>query len=153
MEVPQEVLEDLQTIRQDFELRWNPTAVLNRAGSFDAEGNPKAQPIYEPRFELWDRDPQGRHYMVMRVQEPDGSFRFPDQRMVDHLKMVNPERYGGNVAAMVKALVDDPTALRELGTQKDTDDLIEAVANWAEWCETPKSGSGISFRGKRILSG
>jgi len=153
MEIPKQLVEDLKKVRRNFELRLNPKAVCVNAAHIDACGLKRGDAVFDPRFELWDKDPYGKEYKVMTVQESDGSFRFPDQRLVDHLNKVNPEHYGGNLHAMVAALIDDPEALRELGTKKDTDELIDSVAKWAEWCETPKSGSALSKRGRRLLSG
>jgi hypothetical protein len=150
MEVPESVALGLRNIRSGLHLRWNVAAVKRPTG-FDATGKPLEMEV-EPRFELWDTDPQGQDYMVMRVQNEDGSFRFPDDRLVERMGRLNPERYGGNVHRMLQAQVDDPETLRELGTQKDTDDLIESVVKWAEWYGTVKSAAGLTYRGSRLFS-
>ena len=147
---PDYVDQELRNIREDFELRWNPKAVLVKAGSYDATGKLR-DPVYEPRFELWDRDPNGRDYRVMRLQHPDGSFRAPGQWLITHLQKINPARYGGNLERMLRELEEHNT-LKEVGTIKDSDDLIEAASNWAAWHETPKSGAALTYRGKRLLS-
>lgn len=150
-EVPEHVAEGLRSIREGLHLRWNPKGKLVKTGSYDSTGRLK-DPVYDPRWELWDVDPQGAEYMVMRLQNTDGSFRPPGDWLVHHVNRLNPARYGGNVAAMLEELLEAPEALRELGTEKDTDDLFEAVGKWGEWCATPKSGAALTNRGKRLLS-
>ena len=89
---------------------------------------------------------------TMRVNNIDGSFRPVGDWLVAYINMLNPEKWGGDVGAMIRALIDDPTALQECGTEKDSDDLIDAASRWAEWVETPKSGAALMHRGKRLLS-
>lgn len=151
MEIPDYLIDGLRDIREGLHFRWNPTAVLVETGDFDVNGRPR-KIEYEPRFEIWDTDPYGREYMVMRVQHPDGSFRMPDEKLIEQIWRLHPEKYDGKIEKLVQAQIDDPELLREIGTKKDSDDMIEAVANWAQWCETPKSGAALSFRGKRLLS-
>jgi len=152
MEAPAHITEGLQSIRSGFNLRWNVRAVLIKTGSYDVNGKAR-EAEYEPRWELWDVDPDGQEYMVMRLQNPDGSFRPPGDWLVQHIWKIHPGRYGGSVEKMLKALMEEPEVLREIGTMKDSDDAIDAAANWAAWTQTPKSGSGLSYRGKRMLSG
>lgn len=152
MEAPEHIDEGLRNIRSGMHLRWNPRAVLTVEGGLDINGLKIKDPEYDPRWEVWDTDPQGAEYMVMRVQTVEGGFRPVGEWLVNHIGMLNPEKWGGNTEAMVQALIDDPTALQEAGTQKDSDDLIDAAGNWAAWAEVPKSGAGINFRGKRLLS-
>ena len=151
MEAPEHIQEGLKNIRQDMHLRWNPTAVCIDKGVIGAVGQIR-KPKYDGRFEVWDKDPDGNEYMVMRVQNMDGSFRPPGEWLLEHIGMVNPERYNGDIETMIAELVDKPEALRECGTQKDSDDLIEAVSKWAQWVATPKSGVALKNRGHRLLS-
>lgn len=151
MEVPEHIAEGLRNIRGGMHLRWEPRAVLTAEGGLDVNGLKIKDPEYDPRWEVWDTTPDDLEYMVMRVQEVDGSFRHADDRLLQHIGMLNPERWS-SADAMVQALIDDPTALQEAGTMKDSDDLIDAASKWAAWAELPKSGAGMAFRGKRILS-
>jgi hypothetical protein len=152
MEAPTHVLEGLHGIRSTFSLRYNPEAILVSAGSFDVNGKAR-RAQYEPRWELWDIDPQGRDYMVMRLQNPDGTSRPPGDWLVQHIWKIHPGRYDGSVEKMLQALMEEPETLREIGTMKDSDDAIDAASKWAAWTQTPKSGSGLIYRGKRMLSG
>lgn len=152
MEVPEHIAEGLRNIRSGLRLQWNPRAVLTAAGGLDANGLKVKDPEYEPRWELWDTDPEGHDYMVMRVQNVDGSFRYIGDWLVEYVGMLNPAKWGGDIHAMIEALIDDPTALQEAGTEKDSDDLIDAAARWAAWVGTPKSGAALSHRGHRLLS-
>jgi hypothetical protein len=133
-------------------LEWNPRAVLTVEGGIDINGATIKDPEYDPRWEVWDTSPDGMDYMVMRVQTVDGEFRPVGDWLVHHIGMLNPEKWGGDVGAMVTALIDDPTALQEAGTEKDSDDLIDAATKWATWAATPKSGAVLDYRGKRPLS-
>ena len=152
MEVPEHIAEGLSNIRETLHLRWNPLAVLRRPGDIDANGHVVTEAEYEPRWELWDTDADGKEYMVMRVQTVEGEFRPVGEWLVEHIWKIHPARYGGDVHKMVQAQIDDPDTLRELGTQKDIDNLIEAVSQWAAWVAVPKSAAGLSYRGRRILS-
>jgi hypothetical protein len=147
MEAPAHILESLRNVRSGFWLKWNPKAVLLEPGMFDGVGNLKA-PKYDPRWELWDTDPDGRDYMVMRLQTEDGGFRAPGEWLVVHINRFNPEKYGGSVVKMLRALEGEAEALKEIG-EKDFDDLAGAAANWCAWLNTPKSAAGLSFRGIR----
>lgn len=149
--VPDYVSEGLKDIRADMHLRWNPKAVLTKPGSYDAVGKLR-EPEYEPRWEVWDKDPEGGEYMIMRLQHMDGEFRQPGQWLLDRIQMLDPARYGGDPAKLVQEMVEHPELLREAGTQKDSDDLIEAISRAAQWSETPKSAAGLKFRGKKLLS-
>lgn len=151
MEVPEHIAEGLRNIRSGMHLRWEPRAVLLVEGGLDINGLVIKDPEHDPRWEVWDTTPEGQEYMVMRVQNVDGSFRQVGDWLVHHIGMLNPERWD-SAEAMVAALIDDPTALRESGTEKDSDDLIDAASKWAAWVETPKSGALLDFRGKRLLS-
>lgn len=137
MEVPEGVLIDLKAIRPTFHFRWNERAALVTTGRYDATGAVR-NPEYEGRWELWDTDPENTDYMVMRIQHPDGSFRHPGQWLVDRMRFMNPERWAGDVHKMLEELIDAPEVLREAGTERDQDDLIEMVGNWAEWVYAPK---------------
>lgn len=151
MEVPAHLKQALSDIREGLHFVWNPKAILKKKGGISAEGNVKSAE-YEPRFEIWDTDPYGKLYMVMRVQHEDGSFRMPDDRLIEHIWHIHPEKYGGSLNKLVQANIENPEHLRDLGTQKDSDDAIDAAARWAQWCETPKSGPAIKHRGKKLLS-
>jgi hypothetical protein len=151
MEVPDYVVEGLTNIREGLHLRWNPRAVMVKEGKYDAQGK-LVDPTFDPRWELWDTDPNGKEYRVMRLQLPDGSFRPPGQWLIDRIWKLHPARYNNDVHKMARELIDDPELFREIGTKKDSDDAIEAAANWAQWVATPKSGRALSYRGKRLLS-
>ena len=151
MEAPQHIQDGLRDIREGLHLRWNPRAVLLDPGKIDAFGK-NSEPTYDPRFELWDTTPDGLEYMVMRVQDPEGEFRYPGEWLLEHIWKLHPARYNNDINKLVLAQLDDPDTLREIGTKKDSDDLIDAVANWAAWVATPKSAAGLANRGKRILS-
>lgn len=150
--IPDYVLSGLKDIRADMHLRWNPTAKLAKAGDIDATGKVRA-PEYEPRWELWDKDPEGAEYMIMRLQwDETEAFREPGQWLLDRAKFMNPERWGGDLNKMMQELVEHPELLREAGTEKDSDDLIEAIARAASWHATPKSAAALTNRGKALLS-
>jgi hypothetical protein len=136
-EAPESVVIDLKAIRSTFELRFNPTSIMRRPGSIDAEGG-IVLPECEPRWELWDTSAEGKHYRVMKLQEEDGSYRQPGQWLIDHLRFFNPERFNGDVNLMLMELMDEPNRLRELGTENDSDDFIEMLSKWAAYVATPK---------------
>lgn len=150
MDVPAHIAEGLRNVRGDLHLRWNPAAVKTPTG-FDAWGKPK-KVKWEGRFELWDKDPQGREYFVMRVQDADGGFQFPTERFVEHVGKMDPARYGGSVQKMLQALMDDPEATRELAHDRNFEDLTDAIVKWAQWVGTPKSGAHLANRGPRLFS-
>lgn len=148
--VPEYVTEGLADIRETLELRWNPKAKLLNPGHVDATGKVK-DPEYDSRWEVWDTDPEGAEYMVMRLQTMDGAFRAPGEWLLRRMKFLNPARWP-SLDHMIKELVEEPEIMREAGTQEDSDDFLDAVSKAAAWHETPKSAAGLSFRGKKMLS-
>jgi hypothetical protein len=151
MEVPEHIAEGLRNIREGIHLRWNPKAVLVKKGDIDASGKVR-DPGYDPRFELWDTDPEGGEYIIMRLQNIDGSFRPPGEWLLDVVRKTNPERFDGDVDKLIKAMVEEPELFREIGTQRDSDDFINDTVKRITYHSTPMSGRGIRSRGKRILS-
>lgn len=143
-EAPESVLIGLKNIRQTFELVWNPRAVRVKAGGFDASGA-VIQSEYDPRWELWDTDPDGARYMVCRLQYGDGSFRQPGQWLVDHMNFFNPEKWGGDADKMIQALVEDHNEHLEFLRNNDSDDFIEMVSKWGAWGALTKSYVPKSF--------
>ena len=146
-EVPEQFVEDLQSIRSTFELVWNPHAVMVKSGYIDGSG--VVTPAdYEPRWELWDTDPEGARYKVMTLQtspaddpvrHPDGGlFKPHGDWLLHHLRFINPERFNGNLNDLLHEAIDEPERLREIGTQKDSDDLLDMASKWATWVTTPK---------------
>jgi hypothetical protein len=134
---PESVELSLKNVRSTLRVIWNPMAV-RRPTSFDAMGRPRDME-YEPRWELWDTDAEGLDYMVTRLQEEDGSFREADQRLVDLVNLINPERYGGDPSKMLQALVDAPNERALEGEEKMFRDFASAAARWGAWVNTPKS--------------
>lgn len=145
-EAPESVLIGLRSIRETFQLRWNPTAKRITPGSFDASGV-VIPAEWDPRWELWDKDAEGREYMVMQLQTRGGEFRAPGAWLVELMNKLNPARYDGDVSKMIAALVDDPVnRLEEVG-DADADDLFEMVARWAYQVRTPKERTMSDARG------
>jgi hypothetical protein len=136
-EAPESVRIGIQAVRPTMRLVWNERAVQART-EYDAFGKPK-RIVFDPRWELWDTDAEGQAYMVTRLQEPDGSFRDADYRLVEFLNLINPERYDGDPAAMLQALVDDPNQRIEDGAEAMFQDLAREAAKWGGWLTTPKS--------------
>ena len=151
MEAPKYIQDALANIRSTLHLRWNPKAVLLKTGDYDVTGK-ATRPTYDPRFEVWDKDPHGREYMVMRVQTPNGDFKYPGEWLVEGIWKLHPEKYDNDVAKLLQAQIDDPETLREIGEKKDSDNLIDAVCDWAKYVATPKSAAGLASRGQRFLS-
>lgn len=144
--------ERLKEIRGGMHLRWNREAELVKPGMYNGDGSLSSKPQYEARWELWDVDPTGEEYQIMRIRYPDSSFRMPGQWLINTLHKLNPVHYGG-VRKMIESLVEEPEVLRLAGTEKDTDDLIEQVAKWGAYVATPKCGAHTRYHGLRELSG
>lgn len=134
---PDTVDEGLRAIRPTLRLVWNPKAVIDRPGRFDASGH-SAEVKYGGRFEMWDTDPQGHDYRVFIVRNQDNSFKAPDQWIVDLMLEINPARFGGSV---VKMLEHREKRAKDtlLMNQTDLDEYDDAVASsWAEYITTLK---------------
>jgi hypothetical protein len=136
--LPEGLQQALNDIREGIHLRWNPTAVLIASGSFDASGKLKKDPQYDPRWELWDTDAEGKEYKIMSIQWPNGEFRRPDFWLVELINYMNPARYGGNINRMLREMVDEPNAELENIAERDIDDLIEMAAKWHYYADQPK---------------
>lgn len=134
---PDSVDEGLRAIRPTLRLVWNPKAVIDKPGSFDASGHSK-EPTYGGRFEMWDTDPQGRDYRVFIVRNPDNSFKAPGQWIVDLMIEINPARFGGSVEKMLKHHYDKSDKML-LMHEKDAQDYDDAVAaSWADYITSMK---------------
>lgn len=137
--VPDHIAEGLRSIREGLHLRYNPRAKIQRAGEFDVHGAVLSEPVYDPRWEVWDKDPEGGEYKVMTVQGPDGSFRPPGEWLIELIQMVNPARYGGDVSRMVRAIVDDPNRTVTEVADEDFEDLIDQAVHWHHYAALPKT--------------
>lgn len=137
---PDYVDADLKAIRSTFRLVWNPKSVIAKPGSIDANGF-IVPPTYDGRYELWDTDAEGADYRVMRVQTDGGEFRQPGEWLVSLLKLLNPERWGGDPGRMIQEMVDNHNEqLRQLA-EKDFEDLIEmATRSYLEYYQVKNIG-------------
>ena len=136
-EVPESVEIGLKSVRETLHLRWNPQAVRVRPGYIDASGIVKPAE-WEPRWELWDIDADGRPYKIMTLQHQDGSFKPPGDWLVDLINFLNPARWDGDPNKMIAALVDEPMNRLEQVADEDSDDFFGAVASWHGWMALPK---------------
>lgn len=140
---PESIKDDLKSVRPTFNLRWNAKAKLVTPGEYDAQGGIKKDPVYDGRWELWDIDCEGQEYLVCVLQNPDGSFRPVDQRLVELVRFVDPNRWGGDPGKMLKALVDEPNQKIADAAGREADDLIEMASKWYAYAYTPKSFGGL----------
>jgi hypothetical protein len=132
VEVPVDVAAGLASVRQTLHVRWNPTAQVVGARSFDVNGNAR-QLTHEARWELWDRDEFGVEYKVATLEGPDGGFLPLGTWVLELVAQINPANYGGDIHRMVEALIDKPNAdVARLG-EKSYEQLIEYLADlsWA----------------------
>lgn len=133
---PESVVQGLKNVRSTLRVIWQPRAVQGTPilGAF---GLVKEIP-WEPRWEVWDTDSLGADYMVQRVQNPDGSYKEIGDWLAEHYRLINPERYDGDIGKMYAALVDAPqNFLREMA-DKDFDSFCEAVGSWYNDYGKPK---------------
>lgn len=120
--------ESLKKIDSSFHLRWNPRCRMVRPGSFDANGQP-TEPWYDGRYEVWGTDANGEEYRIMIVAV-QGEYREPGEWLVERLHKLNPARYGGNVSAMLRELVDDPNNVLQEMDERDYRDFINGAVSW-----------------------
>lgn len=135
--LPEGLQEELKTVRDSFHLRWNPRAKVAKAGHIDAYGV-LSPAKYDGRWELWDIDPDGLEYKVMSVQDENGNYRQPDRWLIDLLNQINPANFGGSVVKMVAEFIDKPNRTTAEMADEDFEDLIDQIAKWAIWANTPK---------------
>lgn len=140
-EAPEHIAEGLRNIRSGLHLRWNPRAKVRRKGEWDIYGNLREEPVYEPRWELWDIDPEGGEYKVMTLQgpDPDREFREPGEWLLELVRLFDPARYGGDVGRMVRAMVDDPNRRALEVAEDDFEDLVDQAVRWYFWAHQPKA--------------
>jgi len=153
-EVPAHIVTSLKGIREGLHLRWNPTAVVLKLGSFDATGK-ATNPEYDPRWELWDVDGQGHEYQIMRLQDEDGRFMPPGDWLVKRVWwwMSLVHEHNADIGKICTALIDEPTRLRELRAQKDSDEFLDWVAKTASEHAKPKSAAALTYRGTKLPAG
>lgn len=143
--LPDGLQEAIKTVRATFRLVWNEKAVITTPGYLAVDGT-RREPEYEPRWQVWDTDPEGADYKLHTLQNPDGTFRQPEYWLVEFLSKINPERFGGNLALMVLALVDEPEFQRQAGDDKNASELFAAVGRMAEDMTKIKVGPATKHR-------
>lgn len=136
MEASTDVVIALQGVRPTMRLVHNPQGKLVGGRSFDVNGKPREK-LWQPRWELWDTDADGVEYKVTTLEDENGEFRHPDQRLVELIRLINPERYGGDLHKMVEALVDEPNNYVEGLSDKSYEELVESVADRCWSAKTP----------------
>lgn len=131
MEAPESVVKGIKAIKPTFSLFFNPEAkvVPGSGHSFDVNGRARKMKR-EGRWEVWDVDAYGQPYKVMTLQEPNGGFRPADQRLVEFLNLINPERYNGDVSRMIEELVEKPNEYVRGVEERDFERLVDSVANY-----------------------
>ena len=144
-EIPESVRIGLQNIRPTLDLRWNPKGRLTKPGHYAVAGFDP--PEYDPRWELWDVDSEGKPYRIMVVERVDGSFKPVGDWLVERVRFVNPERWGGDPNKMIAALIEMEEERRETLMDRDFETLAEATASWGGWLITPKSYNPANTRG------
>lgn len=128
---------DLKQIRPSFRLVWNTKARVVNPGHYDVYGIPT--PVtYEPRWELWDTDPYGTDYLVMQLRQPNGDFKQPGWWLIEHLNLINPERYNGDISKMFQRLAEAPNKAIEEMADHEIDDLVEMATKWHSYRVAPK---------------
>lgn len=139
MEAPEAIVTGLRNIRPTFSLVLNPRGRVIGERSFDVNGHPR-EVTWDPRWELWDRDADGIAYKVMTLEDAETrGYLPPDQRFLDFVNLINPERYGGNVEKVIQALVDDANEYVKHLAQKDFESLTDSLSNYF----TPAKGRGM----------
>jgi len=136
---PESVVEGLKAIKPTFELRWNNRARFKSGSSYDVNGNAR-KVVYDPRWELWDRDVDGLRYKLMTLEDAEtGEFLPPGDWLLQLVRLIDPARYGGDVSRMIKALIDDKNEYVRKVCQQDWERLVDAASNYY----TPAKGEGI----------
>jgi hypothetical protein len=142
MEAPDHIVQGLKGVKAEFNLRWNPRARYVSGSSYDVNGNPRTV-VYDPRWELWDRDDMGIAHKVMTLEDAEtGGFMPPGEWLLQLVRLIDPARYGGDVGRMTKALVDDHNESVRKVAQKDWERLVEAVGSYY----TPARGGSMVTR-------
>jgi hypothetical protein len=134
MEAPADTAIGLKGIRETMHLRHNPTARVIGERSFDVNGKPR-ELTYDPRWEVWDVDPQGVEYLVMTLEDERGQYKPPGSWLVELMNMCNPARYDGDLSKMIQALVDNPNDHVSSLAEKSFSDMCEGLADmhYGDW--------------------
>lgn len=151
MQAPAHITQGLQNIRSTLRMIWNPMAVRAQAGRISADGMVTSA-AYDGRWEVWDTDPEGGDYMVMRVETPTGEYMPPVEWVVEWLNRWNPEHFNGSLEKMLEVYFANAEEAAERMSDKNAKDFFDAVSKWAAWVALPKSGAALSYRGARALS-
>lgn len=133
MEVPESVSLGLASIKPRLHARWNPQGKVLDGRSFDANGKPRHR-TYEGLWELWDVDESGNTYRVCQLIGPDGGFIPLGDWVVDLVRLINPERVGGDMHRLVGELVDRPNEDVARLADWAFEDLLDYLADrcWTE---------------------
>jgi hypothetical protein len=138
VEVPVDVSVGLANVRPTLHVRWNPTARPVSGASFDVNGEPR-KVVYDPRWELWDKDEMGAEYRVTVLEGPKGEYLPLGTWVLELVALINPANYGGDLSKMVEALVDKPNEdVARLG-DKAFEHLTEYLADLS-WHNNTRHG-------------
>lgn len=85
------------------------------------------------KFVVMDRDNDATPYIIMVVQEPDGSFRQFDERTMESLRRAVFR--GPSVRAMMQEM-DQNDRAREQRIEKDADELAYGFVDTIKWAGT-----------------
>jgi hypothetical protein len=130
MQAPEDVAIGLKGIKDTFRLVLNQRGRAVAQSSFDVNGRPR-DVEYEPRWELWDIDAFGASYRVAILEKHPrrGGFLPPSMKFVEHMNLINPSRYDGDMSKMVEAMVDKPNEYAEELAEDQFRALVNAMAD------------------------
>lgn len=88
------------------------------------------------RYEVHDRRAKPGHTLVMRVMEPDGSFRLPDHRVIETIL-----KYRGRSIQDIVREINEQNRRREEAWERRNQDIAEGLAD------------DLAFAGKPVVQG
>ena len=88
------------------------------------------------RYEVHDRRAKPGHTLVMRVMEPDGSFRLPDHRVIETIL-----KYRGRSVDDILREIDAQNERRQAEWEKRNQEIAEGIAD------------DLAFAGKPVVQG
>lgn len=134
--IPEGFLDRLREVRSSFYVKWNRQAVIEKKGRYDAAGR-RVPPVFGGRWEIWDQPETSEAYKLMVVRGPGEEYRPLSGALIQRLQRLNPEHYDGDLNKLWAAVTEDEE-LRAQAHERDGDEFLEAVAEWAYWCQLPK---------------
>lgn len=123
--LPDDLVERLQQIRPELELRWNPRWKVRTPGVILADGGMKPAE-WEARWELWQREgPDAPEHLIMVCRDENDGYKHPGDWLVRAVELMRK---------ILEKAQDDPLLLVKLMEEEEELKRLVAEKDWDSYC-------------------